>query len=272
MGFVAGVSALGATPEEQAQKAWALYSRFREVEDAALMASLGGLVSGMTGGGGEGETLVSDLLGLTKLVDELLGRLIAARLVANDRSIPLLSMADRGAVAADVLGLEPGQEKHLGLDGSDEAINAVVMAMATPVVVKQCITAKLIYLRAIDDDLYDTVWTRIEAIIAVAEANGVSVEVVIENDTYRSEVYRRCMTPEQWRQLAEHVVEAISSSTVSSAGSEVADMMADPVDAAELTVMFSVPDPRAAEVRERACSLLREAYAARGREIWPDSF
>lgn len=236
---------------------------------------------------------------LAEVYVRLLGELLAAESAAfgAESAMPtprgetatfLAELEEAKAVLADVLdelmihrlGTSRGKEPLLHPSDADHVVRIVFEdaemdedaardMTASRTVVDVMIAERIIFLKAISNDLYFAFDKFVAALVSVIYASGNFYSPVVQRIEARNAIYHGCMTPDSWQRRTKASVALIiglSLDRLSEGG--VSDGMEVEAAAIVEAVMLAA-DNAATQIRDNTAQRLDRYYNRRQKEIWP---
>ena len=234
---------------------WALRRAFNKAESAGLIQAINDIALSLNDTA-ETRAMIEDQEELGNVVREALDRLVAKRLVANKRNVPLLTAGDVESVIADLMMGEAVDETFF-----------TTMALLRPIA-ERAIVATIRDLEIIDSDMYAAFWRFIAALMSAAAAGSPPHEL-IEFASARAVVYRLLMTRADWRKLGATSLAIVAGLDLSGSGTTAALRLLDDDSAEAYRQAMVTAQPDAQASMKSFISVVRKYYTTRAREIWP---
>jgi hypothetical protein len=244
--------ALTTTDQALTEAFIALLTEFGKFEGAPLRAYMASKETS------DNTEMAEIMKGLVEIADFETDNLVASRLAANNRKVPLLQAGDVDRVITSVF------------DDDSMGEGAAMMRILLKPIVLRLIEGNLIFLNGINSDPYAAFWVFAAALTNEAASSGRTLKQVVASSESRTNIYRTCMTYQSWRKqttvMCAMMVGISSSEMFGGMGALLPD-----ADAAQLNEQLTALEEENSSQLAELMKWYKQSRTTRAQEIWPAS-
>jgi|GEM_PF-4480895 len=193
---------------------------------------------------------------MMQAVDFEIDKLLAKRVAANNRNVPLLQLSDVDRIVNSLVDDATPSE--------DRGVLTGIFASVTKIGIK--LTRE--FLGAFDADFYTAFWKFTSAIMNEATSSGQTLKQVVVSPASRANVYRACMNYTTWRKLTAVRSAVVAGVSLSTLFGGAANFMSDE-EAVALEADLTALDKELEAVMTDTAKQFKQFYVKLGQTIWP---